>query len=881
MGSIPQLSIVKGKHSQLYPRLLHKIFEERVDKICGDKTALIFRENDADEQKTNYNTLNSSANRIASALLNKIKLKNLQANSDGDWIIAVCMKPSDNLVTTLLAIWKCGAAYLPLDVTFPANRITHILNESKPVLIIHDDDFDRTDVFDANFNPINYNELKEESKTFSNANIEEQLTLTGGVTDIAIVLYTSGSTGVPKGVRLRHSIIQNRLEWQWKTFPYSKTEIYGVFKTALTFVDSVTEIWGPLLNDMALVLVPKEITKNPSKLVEILEEFRIERLVLVPTLLRSLLLFLPLQENSGKLLFNLKTWVCSGEPLSLQLAKEFFDYFEEGRHVLCNFYGSTEVMGDVTYYVCESKNQLDAISRVPIGYALDNTIIYLLDSDFRPVKSEEIGELYVSGGNLASGYVNGRDPERFIDNPLAVDPIYSKIYKTGDFASLIKGVIYYEGRTDSQIKIRGHRVDLTEIEKSLTSLDYVDKGVVLCYHAGEIDQALVAFCVVKGDNMNKYIAKTSTQIENDLKLRLASYMVPQVVVLDSIPLLVNGKIDRQMLLKMYENTNNNDDAEIEFEMDFEGVDEKNLDKVKVLFETVGDSIGRSIRSKLSINANFYELGGNSLNSIYTIAELRKKGFFISITDFITAPTLGIIVECLKTSSDGECNLSSSNLHVQCDLQLTCLPLANEHKEDTIEIITASFYEKADIEQFIKNDILRTDYADILEAIWDVLVAKELSFMIKDSNGRSVGVALNFDARDEPEVEVHSKLIVIFEFLEFVEGPIRDNQLPEGLNQILHSFMMTTSADLNAKENIAVMHFMESEVLKLAKKKKFAGIFTTNTSPLTQQLGSNVYGYKSMLEYPINQYVYRDGTKPFGKAPDTKNVIVHWKDIRNE
>lgn len=110
---------------------------------------------------------------------------------------------------------------------------------------------------------------------------------------------------------------------------------------------------------------------------------------------------------------------------------------------------------------------------------------------------------------------------------------------------------------------------------------------------------------------------------------------------------------------------------------------------------------------------------------------------------------------------------------------------------------------------------------------------------------------------------------------------RDNQLPEGINQILHSFMMATSQDLNAKENIAVMNFMENEVLKLAHRKNFAGILTTNSSPLTQQLGSNVYGYKTMLEYSINQYVYHDGTKPFGKAPNSKTVIVHWKDIRSD
>lgn len=261
----------------------------------------------------------------------------------------------------------------------------------------------------------------------------------------------------------------------------------------------------------------------------------------------------------------------------------------------------SQVMGDVTYFVCESKKQLDALERVPIGSVLDNTIIYLLDADYRPVKSGEIGELYVSGGNLASGYVNGRDPDRFIENSLAVDPMFLKIYKTGDYASLHKGFIYYEGRTDSQIKIRGHRVDLSEVEKNLMSLDYVKRGHVICYHAGETDQALVAFCVItKQHNLNKYITKTGIQVENDLKIKLPEYMVPQVVILDHVPELVNGKIDRQSLLKMYENTNNNDDAEIEYEMDFCGiVDDNKMAKAKVLFETVAISIGRSIRSKLS------------------------------------------------------------------------------------------------------------------------------------------------------------------------------------------------------------------------------------------------------------------------------------------
>jgi acyl-CoA synthetase (AMP-forming)/AMP-acid ligase II len=185
-----------------------------------------------------------------------------------------------------------------------------------------------------------------------------------------------------------------------------------------------------------------------------------------------------------------------------------------------------------------------------LGIPVDNTIIYLLDSELRPVKAGDIGELFVSGANLASGYVNGRDKDKFLNNQLAIDPVFSKLYRTGDFARLEKGCLLYEGRTDSQVKIRGHRVDLSEVEKAVSAVEGVEKAVVLCYQPGEMNQALLAF-VKSGALMNE------NQIENILRNKLTSYMVPQVILVESIPLLVNGKIDRQALLKSYENTNNN------------------------------------------------------------------------------------------------------------------------------------------------------------------------------------------------------------------------------------------------------------------------------------------------------------------------------------
>uniref|UniRef100_A0A336KE11 CSON009061 protein n=1 Tax=Culicoides sonorensis TaxID=179676 RepID=A0A336KE11_CULSO len=874
MGSLPQLSISKGAQRLLAPKLLHKIFEENVDSNYGTNTALIYEENSSEIRETTYNVLNSRTNRLAHAIVNQvIDIDKSQPNRDGDWVIGVCMPPSDNLVVALLAIWKAGAAYLPLDVTFPANRINHILTEAQPVLVIYDETYKSVENFKGT-SSLSFQQLVEHSQDCSNANISEDQTLAGEMYDLAIILYTSGSTGVPKGVRIPHHVILNRLQWQWQKFPYSKTEKNCVFKTALTFVDSVSEIWGPLLNGLTVIVIPKEITKDPERLVSVLDKYQIERLVLVPTLLRSLLLYLPLQHDKN-LLKNLKIWVCSGEPLSLSLANEFYDFFEQGQHILCNFYGSTEVMGDVTYFVCESKKQLSSLEKVPIGYPVDNTVIYLLDSDFRPVKSETIGELFVAGLNLAQGYVNGRDPDKFVENPLAIDAKYSRLYRTGDYASFHKGVIYYEGRTDSQIKIRGHRVDLSEVEKNILTLEEIEKAVVLCYHTGEIDQALLAFVTLSnGYNM------TGLQIESKLSDILAQYMIPQVIILETIPLLVNGKVDRQTLLKMYENTNNNDDALVEIDYDYSNIPENQLKLAKVLFETIGGIIGRSTRTTMSIRSNFYELGGNSLNSIFTVTELRNKGYHISITDFIAAKNLEGVLEKIRSTEQINGNAVSIDLKVDCDMKLEAIPLALDHKEDTIDIITTSFFEKADLEQWLKPHILFTDYADILNAIWDVLVQKDLSFVVKDrKTDRIVGVSLNFDARDEPEVPVESKLIIVFEFLEFLEGPIRDGQLPQGLNQILHSFMMGTKSDMNAQENIALMHFMESEVLKLAERKKFAGIFTTNTSPLTQQLGGSVYGYETLLDFPVNKYVYHDGSRPFGAAPDSQRAIVHWKDIR--
>ncbi|XP_055325900.1 beta-alanyl-bioamine nonribosomal peptide synthetase ebony-like, partial [Sitodiplosis mosellana] len=257
--SNPEISIIKGLNRDTHR--LHRIFEANLNSLeCGNEPAVIFGNCCDEDCQLTYNQLNQTANQLAAVLLNRISTSELEPNSDGDWIIGVCMPPSDELIITLLAILKTGAAYLPIDVKFPRSRIDHILRETEPTLVIYDNDAVGRSLF-CNANASSYSFFKGLLMDHEDTNISDARKLqsaSGG--HLALVLYTSGSTGVPKGVRLSHAALMNRLQWQWETFPYSSTESIGIFKTALTFVDSISEIWGPLLTKRAILVVSKSAT---------------------------------------------------------------------------------------------------------------------------------------------------------------------------------------------------------------------------------------------------------------------------------------------------------------------------------------------------------------------------------------------------------------------------------------------------------------------------------------------------------------------------------------------------------------------------------------------------------------------------------------------
>ncbi|KAL7294817.1 hypothetical protein TKK_0011746 [Trichogramma kaykai] len=812
--------------------------------------AIIYTDVAGNCKTISYQQLHDASNRIA-------KFLKKQADARKNKIIAVSLRPSELLPVILLAVMKSGCAYLPIDVDFPADRIRHILRDSKAAFCITDNEVEpiiSSEVLTISVKRILI-ELENETKDFQVENEES--------TNIAIVLYTSGSTGTPKGVKLPYSALMNRLEWQWRQLPYGPSETRCICKTALTFVDSVSEIWSPLLQGRTLVVVPKIVTKNPEKFIELLDQYEIQRIVLVPSLLKSMLACLNFQKNKENLK-NLNLWVCSGETLIPSVVEDFFNHFDDGRKTIANFYGSTEIMGDVTFYLIKKGDEFLKRNLVPIGRPLDNCVAYIVDEQLNLVPSGEIGELLIAGKNLAEGYLNDSNHHKFTKNPIDTNSSeYSKVFRTGDYAKIQAGQLLYEGRQDTQIKIRGNRVDITEVEKVVQKLDEVREAVVLACDTTSSEKVLLCFIVTSKSDVRV------EDVNSKLEKSLISYMIPQVIIVESLPLLTNGKTDRQQLLRLYRSMNESKETDF----DFSDVPNSQLRKAQVLYHILASVVGLNDKAKINLQSNFYELGGNSLNSVYMVLKLREKGFFIGITDFIIAKSIGEILSKLSSDKESENQESDKSKEFQMEM------LNDSHKNEVIEMITESFITKADLERWLLPNIKHEDYNVLMQELWVPLVEKNLSFIIKSTkDNKMLSVALNFDARDEPEVHIDSKLSIIFDFLESIEAPVREGKLPQGKGQIFHTFMMATSNDLSPAENVIMMRLMEEKCLEVAKKNNFAGILTTNTSPLTQQLGTDVFKYDVMSDYQVNQYVAPDGTKPFGEAENSQRAVVSWKKI---
>ena len=572
-----------------YPadKSLVQLFEEQVAR-SPEAVAVEY-----ERKQLSYRELNDRANQLAHYLQSK--------GIGPESRVGIWMERSPDMMVALLGALKAGGAYVPLDPSYPQARLAFMLSDAQaPVLLTRQRFIKDLPEYAGQVVCLDrdWGAISKESAECPASRIKP---------DSAVyVVYTSGSTGTPKGVIGLHRGAVNRLNWMWRVYPFNEGEVCCQ-KTYLSFVDSVWEIFGPLLKGVPTVIISEDEVKDPHLLVESLMANHVSRVVLVPSLLRVLLdVFDDLQKRISKL----RLWVTSGEEIPLELAKRFREAMPQAR--LINLYGSSEVSADVTFYEIGD----DFLGqRVPIGRPIDNSKVYVLDAYLQPVPVGVRGELYVGGAGLARGYFNREDltAERFVVSPFRRGEV---LFRTGDLGRYLSdGNIEYVGRRDHQVKVRGFRVELGEIESRVKEVEALSDCVVVLREDRPEDTRLVAYYVEREGQSVEV-----SEIRRYLQSKLPDYMVPQhFVKLGSMPLTPNGKVDRKALPRP-ETMNTTEETE-----------------PKTLMEKMIAEVWKGALNveRVSVYDNFFEIGGHSLLSVQVIAQLQKKlGVRIKPRDFI-------------------------------------------------------------------------------------------------------------------------------------------------------------------------------------------------------------------------------------------------------
>ncbi|MFE9815212.1 amino acid adenylation domain-containing protein [Streptomyces sp. NPDC005773] len=472
-----------------------------------DATALVYR-----DVSLTYAELNTRANRLAR------HLRTLGARPGA--VVAVAVPRSVELVVSLLAVLKAGAACLPLDPEYPAERITYMLTDAAPVCVITD----RADRLADDTTTVRVVLNGLDVSGYPWCDPSRPLT----PAHPAYVIYTSGSTGRPKGVVVSHGAIDNRLRWMQDAYALT-TDDRVLQKTPSSFDVSVWEFFWPLREGAALVVAEPGGHKDPAHLARLIHEQAVTTCHFVPSMLQVFL-----AEADPGACAGLRRVFCSGEALPRETAHAF------GRalpHVgLHNLYGPTEAAVDVSFHACAPHDS----GPVPIGQPVWNTRLYVLDAALRPCPPGVPGELYLAGRQLAEGYLNRPDltAGRFVADPFAGSA--RRMYRTGDLARWTEqGEVEYLGRTDHQVKLRGQRIELGEIEAALAARPRVDGACALVREDRPGDQRLVGYVTGGAD---------PAEVRAALARELPEHMVPSAVVaLDAFPLSPNGKLDRRAL----------------------------------------------------------------------------------------------------------------------------------------------------------------------------------------------------------------------------------------------------------------------------------------------------------------------------------------------
>ncbi|MFJ5219342.1 amino acid adenylation domain-containing protein [Streptomyces sp. NPDC088354] len=615
---------------------VHELFEMQVART-PDAVAV------SDETGTwSYADLNARAERIARRLR--------ASGARPGVVVGVCAERGKDLAAGLLAVLKSGAAYLPLDPGLPSDRLRHMLSDAAPIAVLttggNTHSLMCALVGDGSGTGVPVYELGADAQAgMPTAESAGGLRCSDGATgsDLAYVMYTSGSTGVPKGVMVEHRSVVNHLLWAQHEHRLDADDVV-LQKTPFGFDISVGEFFWPLAVGARLVMASPGGHQEPAYLEEVIQREQITTLNFVPSMLG---VFLDHLERLGyphtmNAIAPVRVLAC-GEALPAAVVRRFHQLLPKTQ--LHNLYGPTEATVEVTTWFCAPG---DIPGTVPIGRPGANTRMYVLDAVGRPAPVGAAGELFIGGVQVARGYLNRPEltAERFVPDPFTSGG--NRLYRTGDLVRWRSdGSLEFLGRNDFQVKIRGFRIELGEIEARLADHPGVGEVVVLAREDAPGDQRLVAYYVPTpqdGASDDGTAADLSvTDLRNHLRTTLPEYMIPAAFVrLDSLPLTVNGKADRAALPAP------TGDAVTAY-----GYEPPALGLESVVAEVWSQSLGVDRVGRFN---NFYELGGHSLLAVSLVERLRERGVHTDVRALLAHPTVAGLAMVVDTGSGRDTGL---------------------------------------------------------------------------------------------------------------------------------------------------------------------------------------------------------------------------------